>query len=173
MQNPTTTNGRTNDVARPTKDVLAMATEAGSFTTLARAIKSSGLTDTLQGKGPFTVFAPTDAAFGKLPEGALETLLGNKSELTDVLKHHVVAGQLSASDLRKSAEPTRRALNGLPLGISVRADEVYVDDALVSKRDILASNGVIHAIDAVLMTGSETDRAVEPVPQTEPQASTR
>jgi uncharacterized surface protein with fasciclin (FAS1) repeats len=177
MQTPTVTNNGTTsapqNVPRPTKDLLTVAAEAGSFTTLSRAVSAAGLTEMLQGKGPYTLFAPTNQAFGKLPAGELETLLANKTELVNVLKHHLVAGQYSASDLTKSTEPTRKALNGRPLGISVRADDVYIDDALVSKRDMLAANGVIHGIDALLMTGSKTDQVVEPVPQMQPQASTR
>ena len=134
-----------------TKDIVATAVAAGQFNTLAAALKAAGLVATLQGKGPFTVFAPTDAAFAKLPAGTVDSLLKpeNKKKLTDILTYHVVAGDVKAADVVKLT--SAKTLNGQDVTISVMGDSVKINDAAVTKTDIAASNGTIHVIDTVLM----------------------
>jgi uncharacterized surface protein with fasciclin (FAS1) repeats len=130
------------------KDIVDTAVAAGSFKTLAAALQAAGLVDTLKGKGPFTVFAPTDEAFAKLPAGALDALLKDKAKLAAVLTYHVVGGKVTAADVRKLKEA--KTVQGGNLRIST-AGGVKVDEASVVKTDIEASNGVIHVIDSVLM----------------------
>lgn len=130
------------------KDIIDTATSAGSFKTLVAAIEAAGLTDTLKGKGPFTVFAPTDDAFNKLPPGALDALLKDKAKLAQVLTYHVVPGTLMAKDVKSGEAPTA---NGKPLKVTAVGDRVKVDNANVTQPDIAADNGVIHAIDTVVM----------------------
>jgi uncharacterized surface protein with fasciclin (FAS1) repeats len=130
------------------KDIVDTAVSAGSFTTLATALEAAGLVDTLKGPGPFTVFAPTDAAFAKLPAGTLEALLADKAKLTKVLTYHVVPGKVMAADVVKLKSAT--TVQGQNVTISTRPG-VKVDDANVTKTDIVASNGVIHVIDAVIL----------------------
>src|SRR3954447_17516151 len=129
------------------QDIVATAVAAGDFKTLAAALKAAGLVDTLKGAGPFTVFAPTDAAFAKLPAGTVETLLKpeNKEQLTAVLTYHVVPGKIMAADAAKASEA--KTVNGAPLKIAASGDKVTINDANVVKADIPASNGVIHVID--------------------------
>ncbi|HET9317539.1 MAG TPA: fasciclin domain-containing protein [Vicinamibacteria bacterium] len=129
-------------------DIVDTAVAAGNFKTLATALQAAGLVDTLKGKGPFTVFAPTDAAFAKLPAGALESLLKDKAKLTAVLTYHVVPGKVMAGDVVKLKEA--KTVQGQSLTVST-AGGVKVDGANVTKTDIEASNGVIHVIDAVVM----------------------
>ena len=133
------------------KDIVDVAAENGSFTILAAAIKAGGLVETLKGKGPFTVFAPTDEAFAKLPEGTVEMLLKpeNKDKLVAVLTYHVVAGKVTASDVAKMDSGT--TVQGQKVMIKLEDDKVMVNDAHVIKADIEASNGVIHVIDKVLL----------------------
>lgn len=135
-----------------TKDIVDTAADAGSFNTLVAAIKAAELVETLKGSGPFTVFAPTDEAFSKLPEGTLEELLKpeNKEKLTAILTYHVVPAKVTAADVVKvDSAPT---VNGKDLSISVKDGSVMVDDkATVVKPDVMASNGVIHVIDVVLL----------------------
>jgi transforming growth factor-beta-induced protein len=132
-------------------DIVDTAVKAGSFKTLVAAVKAAGLVDTLKGKGPFTVFAPTDDAFAKLPAGTVETLLKpeNKDKLVAVLTYHVVAGYVTAADVvkLKSAE----TVQGSGVKITVADDKVMVNDANVVKTDIACGNGVIHVIDTVLI----------------------
>lgn len=130
------------------KDIVATAVAAGNFTTLAKALTEAGLVPTLQGTGPFTVFAPTDAAFAKLPPGELEKLLANKEKLAEVLKYHVVAGKVTASEVTKLS--SAKTVEGDSITISTTSG-VKVDNATVTATDIMASNGVIHVIDTVLM----------------------
>src|SRR5688572_20014883 len=130
------------------KDIVDTAVAAGSVKTLATALQAAGLVETLKGKGPFTVFAPTDEAFAKLPAGALDALLKDEAKLTAVLTYHVVGGKVTAADVTKLKEA--RTVQGGSLRIST-AGGVKVDEARVVKTDIEASNGVIHAIDSVLM----------------------
>lgn len=133
------------------KDIVVVATEAGSFNTLVAAVQAAGLVETLQGEGPFTVFAPTDEAFAKLPDGTVESLLlpENKEKLVAILTYHVVPGKVTAADVVKVKEaPT---VNGKNIPVAVDGDTVKVGDATVVKADVMASNGVIHVIDTVLI----------------------
>jgi transforming growth factor-beta-induced protein len=133
------------------KDIVTTAIEAGSFKTLAAALKAGGLMETLQLKGPFTVFAPTDEAFSKLPVGTVETLLKpeNKNQLVAVLTYHVVSGKAAAADVAKlNAAAT---VNGQRVDIKVKDGHVRVDQATVVKADIHCSNGIIHVVDQVLL----------------------
>jgi uncharacterized surface protein with fasciclin (FAS1) repeats len=133
------------------KDIVDTAVEAGQFKTLAAALKAADLVDTLKGKGPFTVFAPTDKAFAKLPAGTVENLLKpeNKQKLTEILTYHVVAGKVMAADVAGIDEA--KSVNGKMIDIDVEGSTVKVNDATVTKADIAASNGVIHVIDKVIM----------------------
>jgi uncharacterized surface protein with fasciclin (FAS1) repeats len=130
------------------KDIVDTAVAAGQFTTLAAALKAAGLVDTLKGKGPFTVFAPTDAAFAKLPAGTVESLLKDKAKLTKILTYHVVPGKVLAADVVKLTEA--KTVEGSTVRINT-SNGVKVNDATVVKTDIEASNGVIHVIDTVIM----------------------
>jgi len=132
-----------------TKDIVETAVAAGSFGTLATALQAAGLVDTLKGKGPFTVFAPTDEAFRKLPAGALEKLLDDKAQLTRVLTYHVVSGKVMAADVVKLT--SAKTVEGSAVKISVEGGKVKVNDANVVKTDVGASNGVIHVIDSVIL----------------------
>jgi uncharacterized surface protein with fasciclin (FAS1) repeats len=131
-------------------DIVAVASGAGIFNTLVAAVKAAGLVETLQGPGPFTVFAPTDEAFGKLPKGTVETLLKpeNKGKLAGILTYHVVAGKVMAADVKTMKAKT---VNGQSLTVTVSSGGVTVDNAKVIKTDVTASNGVIHVIDAVVL----------------------
>ena len=133
------------------KDIVDTAVEAGQFKTLAAALGAAGLVDTLKGSGPFTVLAPTDAAFAKLPAGTVENLLKpeNKAKLTEILTYHVVDGNVMAADVVKLSEA--KALNGMMVKVKVSGDTVMINDATVTSTDIAASNGVIHVIDTVLL----------------------
>ena len=137
--------------AAAAKDIVDTAVAAGDFGTLVTAIKAAGLVEALKGPGPFTVFAPTDAAFAKLPPGTLDDLLKpeNKSKLQDILKYHVVSGKVMAADVVKldSAE----SLQGQRIPIRVDAGKVHLDGATVVKTDIACTNGVIHVIGAVIL----------------------
>ena len=136
---------------KPMKNLVQVAVEAGSFTTLVAAVKAAGLVETLSGPGPFTVFAPTNAAFAKLPAGTLDALLADKERLTSILTYHVVSGKVMAADIIKSNGARPKTVNGLPLDIVVRNGKVYVSGVNVVTADVQASNGVIHVIDAVLL----------------------
>ncbi len=136
---------------KPMKNIVQVAVDAGSFNTLVAAVKAAGLVETLSGPGPFTVFAPTDAAFAKLPAGTIDALLADKEKLTSILTYHVVSGQVMAADLIKSDGATPKTVNGLPLDVVVRGGKVYVNGVNVVTADVQASNGVIHIIDAVLL----------------------
>jgi uncharacterized surface protein with fasciclin (FAS1) repeats len=133
------------------KDVVDTAVAAGRFETLAAALKAAGLVETLKGAGPFTVFAPTDEAFAKLPAGAVEELLKpeNKEKLTAVLTYHVVPGKALAKDV--TGMSSAKTVNGKELSLKTDGGKVMVDGATVVKADVEASNGVIHVIDTVLM----------------------
>jgi uncharacterized surface protein with fasciclin (FAS1) repeats len=137
--------------AQPTNDIVDTAVAAGSFTTLAKALAAADLVATLKAPGPFTVFAPTDDAFAKLPAGTLDDLLKpeNKAKLRRVLTYHVVPGKVMAADVVKVS--SARAVSGDTLSIAVNGGTVMVDQARVVKTDIGASNGVIHVIDAVML----------------------
>ncbi|VTU00443.1 Beta-Ig-H3/fasciclin OS=Pirellula staleyi (strain ATCC 27377 / DSM 6068 / ICPB 4128) GN=Psta_1181 PE=4 SV=1: Fasciclin [Gemmataceae bacterium] len=135
----------------PKKDIVEVAVEAGKFKTLAAALKAAGLVDTLKGEGPFTVFAPTDEAFAKLPAGTVESLLKpeNKEKLVAVLTYHVVPGKVMAADVVKLTEA--KTVQGGKVTIAAKDGKVKVDGANVVTTDIKAKNGVIHVIDAVIL----------------------
>ena len=132
-------------------DIVETAVAAGSFQTLVAAVKAAGLVETLQGEGPFTVFAPTDEAFAKLPAGAVESLLKpeNRDKLVAILTYHVVPGRLMASDLVGSEY--LKTVQGQRIKVSTRDGKAMVDDAVILKTDIGTSNGVIHVIDSVIL----------------------
>ena len=129
-------------------DIVDTAVGAGQFTTLAKALTAAGLIDTLKGPGPFTVFAPTDAAFAKIPPAKLNALLADKAALTKVLTYHVVPGRVVAADVKSGRVKT---VEGDDLVVSATPAGVTVNDAKVVKTDILATNGVIHVIDTVVI----------------------
>lgn len=133
------------------KDIVDTAVAAGQFKTLAAALTAAGLVETLKGGGPFTVFAPTDEAFAKLPKGTVEDLLKpeNKAKLTAVLTYHVVPGKVMAADVTKVKEA--KTVQGGSLKVTTAAGKVMIDNATVVTADIAASNGVIHVIDSVLL----------------------
>lgn len=129
-------------------DIVDTAKAAGSFNTLTTAVQAAGLTDTLKGPGPYTVFAPTDEAFAKIPQDKLDALLKDKAALTKVLTYHVVPGKVLAKDVKPGPVQT---VEGQPLNVSVADGKVKVNDANVIKTDVNADNGVIHVIDVVLI----------------------
>jgi uncharacterized surface protein with fasciclin (FAS1) repeats len=129
-------------------DIVETAVSSGQFKTLVTALQEADLVDTLQGDGPFTVFAPTDAAFAKLPAGALDALLKDKSKLSAVLTYHVVPGKVMAAEVKPGDVKT---VQGQSLHVSTQGGSVMVDNAKVTKADINASNGVIHVIDTVIL----------------------
>lgn len=133
------------------QDIVDTAVAAGNFKTLAAALKAAGLVDTLKGPGPFTVFAPTDEAFAKLPAGTVEDLLKpeNHDKLVAILTYHVVPGKVMAKDVVKLHEA--KTVNGKDVKIMAEGGKVMVDNADVTKTDIVCSNGVIHVIDAVIL----------------------
>lgn len=135
------------------KDIVAVASSSDKFKTLVTAVKAAGLVETLQGKGPFTVFAPTDEAFGKLPEGTVESLLKpeNREKLAAILKYHVIPGKVMAADVKTMEAKT---VQGQSLNLKVSNEGVMVDNANVIKTDVLADNGVIHVIDRVILPKS-------------------
>jgi uncharacterized surface protein with fasciclin (FAS1) repeats len=137
------------------KDIVDTAVAAGSFKTLATALQAAGLVETLKGQGPFTVFAPTDDAFAKLPAGTLADLLKpeNKTKLQRILTYHVVPGRVTAADVVKVR--SAKAVSGDTIDIKADGGSVMVDNARVTKTDITASNGVIHVIDAVMLPDAQ------------------
>jgi uncharacterized surface protein with fasciclin (FAS1) repeats len=136
-------------------DIVDIAASAGSFNTLVAAVKAAGLVDTLKGEGPFTVFAPTDEAFAKLPAGTVEELLKpeNRGKLTAILTYHVVPGRVTASQVVNLTEA--KTVQGQSVKIAVRDGNVMVDGAKVVKTDIMGSNGVIHVIDSVILPSAK------------------
>ena len=132
-------------------DIVDTAVSAGDFTTLAAALEAAGLVETLKGEGPFTVFAPTDEAFSKLPEGTVENLLKpeNLDQLTAILTYHVVPGAVLAADVVELTEAT--TVNGQNIDIATKDGMVMINDAHVVAADVMASNGVIHVIDTVIL----------------------
>jgi uncharacterized surface protein with fasciclin (FAS1) repeats len=135
----------------PANDIVAVAVDAGSFTTLVAAVQAAGLVETLQGEGPFTVFAPTDEAFANLPEGTVEELLKpeNRDKLIAILTYHVVPGKLMAKDVVATENAT--TVEGSDVTFSVTHGKAMIDGANIVTTDIPASNGVIHVIDAVIL----------------------
>jgi len=132
----------------PTKNIVDTVLAAGRFTTFASAVKAAGLTDALAAKGPFTVFAPTDEAFKKLPAGGYESVLKDMGKLKAILNYHVVSGHLLARDVKSGEMMT---LQGSPLTAAVSSSELRVNSARVTETDMVATNGVVHAIDAVIL----------------------
>jgi uncharacterized surface protein with fasciclin (FAS1) repeats len=139
--------GAASTAAAQQKDIVDTAVAAGSFKTLATALQAAGLIETLKGAGPFTVFAPTDEAFAKIPKADLDALLKDKAKLTAVLTYHVVAGKVMAADVVKLT--SARTVQGSSVKIDA-SNGVKVDNAKVVKADVMASNGVIHVIDTVV-----------------------
>ncbi|HSH37705.1 MAG TPA: fasciclin domain-containing protein [Chthoniobacterales bacterium] len=147
----------------PSKNIVQNASNSGDHKTLVAAVKAAGLVDTLSGKGPFTVFAPTDDAFGKLPDGTVDTLVkpANKKKLTGILTYHVVAGKVTSSDLAKKiksgdGKASFKTVNGEQLTAKMSGDNITLTDSKggtsqVTIADVMQSNGVIHVIDSVLM----------------------
>jgi len=133
------------------KNIVETAVAAGSFKTLVAAVQAAGLADVLEGEGPFTVFAPTDEAFAKLPAGAVEDLLKpeNKEKLIAVLTYHVVSGRVTAGEVVSLS--SAKTVNGQAFSISAKSGSVMIDNANVTATDIIASNGVIHVIDSVIL----------------------
>ncbi|MBB3223074.1 fasciclin domain-containing protein [Pseudoduganella umbonata] len=129
-------------------NIVDTAKSAGTFNTLVTAVEAAGLTETLKGPGPFTVFAPTDAAFAKVPKAKLDALLKDKAALAKVLTYHVVPGKVMAADVKPGAVKT---VEGANLTVTASSGKVMVDKANVVKTDIAADNGVIHVIDSVVM----------------------
>jgi uncharacterized surface protein with fasciclin (FAS1) repeats len=132
------------------KDIVDTAVAAGQFKTLATALQAAGLVNALKDQGPFTVFAPTDAAFAKLPKGTIAKLLKDpKGELAKILEYHVIAGKVTAADITNGM--TAKTLEGSTVKFTVKDGKVYVNGALVTTADVAASNGVIHVINGVLI----------------------
>ena len=131
------------------KDIVDTAVANGNFTTLVKAVQAADLVDTLKGDGPFTVFAPTDEAFAKIPAEDLNALISNKPALSDLLTYHVVAGKVLAADV--AALSVAQTVQGQSVSISVQDGKVFVDGAQVVMADIMTSNGVIHVIDSVIV----------------------
>ena len=147
----------TGQAAAPTQasesDIVDTAVAAGSFTTLATALQAAGLVDTLKSDGPFTVFAPTDAAFAMLPAGTVEQLLANPDALRSVLTYHVVPGAVGAADVVNLTSAT--TVQGQQVNIATMDGAVQINQANVQMADVMASNGIIHVIDAVLLPPTE------------------
>ena len=134
---------------QPKGDIVETAVAAGSFKTLVAAVQAAGLVETLKGKGPFTVFAPTDEAFAKLPAGTVDALLKDKAKLTAILTYHVVPGDVRAAQAMKLT--SAKTVNGQSLKVMAHDGVVMIDNAKVTKADIVAKNGVIHVIDTVVL----------------------
>ena len=130
-------------------DIVDTAVSAGNFTTLVAAVKAAGLVDTLKGVGPFTVFAPTDEAFAKLPAGTVDALLKDPAKLKDILLYHVVSGKVMAADVSKMK--TAKTVEGGSVKVHAMGGKVMIDNASVVKADIACDNGVIHVIDTVIL----------------------
>jgi len=137
-----------NTKATPTKNIVDTVRAGSHFTTFAAAINAAGMTTELAAKGPFTVFVPTDEAFKKLPAGAYDNLLKDAGKLKAILNYHVVSGHLMARDLKSGEVATAQ---GTPLTAAVSSSEVRVNEARIGQTDIVATNGIVHAIDAVLL----------------------
>ena len=139
--------------AKPGSNIVEIASSDKQFSTLVTALQTAGLVETLQGPGPFTVFAPTNDAFNKLPAGTVENLLKpeNKQILVDILTYHVKSGKLDSKEIEKLNGQEIQMLNEKPAKIEVKNGKIYIDDAQIIQRDIIASNGIIHVIDAVIL----------------------
>jgi len=139
------------NAGKPAPDIVDTAAKAGAFNTLLTAAKAAGLVDTLKSDGPLTVFAPTDEAFAKLPKGTVESLLKleNKDQLAAILKYHVVSGKVTAADVVKLS--SAKTVQGQSIQIAVKDGSVHINNATVVQADVMASNGVIHVIDTVIL----------------------
>jgi len=139
---------------KPAKTLVEIAVGADDFSTLVAAVKAGGLVEALSGEGPFTIFAPTNEAFAKLPKGTVETLLKpeNKGKLASILKYHVVAGKVMAADVKAGKVKT---LNGAKATIAISDGKVTIDKANIVKTDIVGTNGVIHVIDSVILPAAK------------------
>jgi uncharacterized surface protein with fasciclin (FAS1) repeats len=144
---------RTSGVSKKEMDIVDTAVAAKDFKTLVTAVKAADLVDVLKGKGPFTVFAPTDKAFAKIPKDKLAALIKDRKALADVLKYHVVAGKVMAADVVKLE--SAKTVQGKPVAIAMKDKKVKVNDSNVIATDIECSNGVIHVIDTVLLPPTE------------------
>jgi uncharacterized surface protein with fasciclin (FAS1) repeats len=133
------------------RNIVEVAVGTGQFTTLVAAVNAAGLGEILMGKGPFTVFAPTDAAFAKLPAGTVEALLADREKLTKILTYHVIPGKVTSGDIVAAGGASAATVNGQQLSVVLRDGKVYVGNAQVIAADVGASNGVIHVIDTVLL----------------------
>lgn len=138
-----------------TKTIVDVAVEAGTFKTLVAALKAADLVTALQGTGPFTVFAPNDAAFAKLPAGTVDALLKDKKKLAAILTYHVINGNVKAADVIAAGEVKPKTLNGATLDVKVVGGKVHVNNATVIAADVHASNGTIHVIDTVVLPPNE------------------
>jgi len=145
-------------------DLMGAATSDGRFTSLVQAIKVAGLMDALRGAGPFTLFAPSDAVFARIAADRLATLVADPEDLADMLRSHVVSGRILAADIVRYRTSTSRALNGRPLSMAARSGRIYVGGARIARSDLLASNGVIHELEEVLLP--ENASVVWPMDQT-------
>jgi uncharacterized surface protein with fasciclin (FAS1) repeats len=154
VASPVAAQGNTSQAGMATKDIVGVAVEAGSFKTLVAAVQAAGLVETLQGEGPFTVFAPTDEAFAKLPAGTVEALLADREKLIAVLTYHVVAGRIASRDVVQAGSARPQTVQGEMLDVRVDGQRVLVDGAQVVAADIQATNGVIHVIDTVVLPKS-------------------
>jgi uncharacterized surface protein with fasciclin (FAS1) repeats len=148
----------------PTKDIVATAIDAGQFKTLVAAVQAAGLVEALQGKGPFTVFAPTDAAFAKLPAGTVEGLLKDPKALSNILLYHVVPGEVKAAAVKDGM--TAKTLQGSPVTFKVADGKVMINGANIVATDVMASNGVIHVIDSVILPPAAAAAKAAPAPMT-------
>jgi len=154
-------------------DIVQTAMAAKNLTTLVKALQAAGLVETLKGAGPFTVFAPDDKAFSKLPTGALDALLADPVKLKQVLTYHVIPGNIMAADAANMTSPTSPpTVNGATLQVTKRKGKVKINDATVIKADITASNGTIHIIDSVLMPPTPADTTVPATPPAAPDTTT-
>ena len=138
----------------PSGNIVQVAQSAGQFNTLLAAVQAAGLASTLEGPGPFTVFAPTDAAFAKIPKSTLDSVLADKATLTKILTYHVLPGKVTSDQITNGQ--TAQTVEGQSVTFAVNGNSVKVNDANVVQADVLASNGVIHAIDTVLMPPAVT-----------------
>ncbi len=134
-----------------TQNIVQVASSNPDFSTLVKAVGAADLVSTLEGAGPFTVFAPTNEAFAKIPKADLDALLADKAKLAKVLTYHVVSGKVMAADVMKMNDKTAKSVEGSDLKVSIAGQDVHVSGAKVIKTDVAASNGVIHAIDTVMM----------------------
>lgn len=134
-----------------TQNIVQVASSNPDFSTLVKAVGAADLVSTLEGAGPFTVFAPTNEAFAKIPKADLDALLADKAKLAKVLTYHVVSGKVMAADVMKMNDKTAKSVEGSDLKVTIAGQDVHVSGAKVIKTDVAASNGVIHAIDTVMM----------------------